>query len=217
MRAYGNIYRVTCISTQKVYIGKTVQELHIRRASHYRKANAGSNTHFHNALRRYPIENFSWEIIETDIPKDLLSDREKYWIAYYTANDPTKGYNLTPGGDGGPIRQGFITSDKVRAKIGDANRGKQRSPEVREKIRIRALQREEERKQRGVAHTNAGRQHSDKQNREHSEWMKLHPTRKPGDWIPSEETRKKWREQRKGRTPWNKGKKLTKLEGHTGA
>lgn len=217
MKDYGEIYRVTCILTQKVYIGKTVQELRIRRASHYRKANAGSNTHFHNALRCYPIESFFWEVIETNIPKDLLSDREKYWIAYYTASDPAKGYNLTPGGDGGPIRQGFITPDEVKAKIGNANRGKQRSAEIKEKIRIRALQREEERKQRGESHPNAGRQHSDKQNREHSEWMKLHPTRKSGEWTPSEETRRKWREQRKGRTPWNKGKKLTKLEEHQGA
>lgn len=33
--------------------------------------------------------------------RELLKEREKYWIAYYeTFSDKTKGYNITPGGDG---------------------------------------------------------------------------------------------------------------------
>lgn len=33
--------------------------------------------------------------------RELLQEREKYWIAYYnTYLDRTKGYNMTPGGDG---------------------------------------------------------------------------------------------------------------------
>lgn len=185
-----------------------MQELQARRAAHYRKAKTGDVTHFHNALRLYAEEAFVWEVIEKDIPAACLNDRERYWIQYYEAFDQGKGYNLTSGGDGGPIRLGYITPEEVKAKIGNANRGKRRSIETKERIKIRALQREEERKKRGQAHANAGRRHTDEQNQKHSEWMKEHPTRTSGSWVPSEETRRKWREQRKGRVPWNKGKKL---------
>ena len=33
--------------------------------------------------------------------RELLKEREKYWIDYYkTFSDNTKGYNISPGGDG---------------------------------------------------------------------------------------------------------------------
>lgn len=36
--------------------------------------------------------------------RELLQEREKYWIAYYnTYLDRTKGYNMTPGGDGSSL------------------------------------------------------------------------------------------------------------------
>lgn len=39
------------------------------------------------------------EILEL-CPEDKLGEREIYWIKYYDATNPLKGYNLTEGGDG---------------------------------------------------------------------------------------------------------------------
>lgn len=39
------------------------------------------------------------EILEFVNDKNLLKEKECYWIKYYQSNDKNKGYNLTPGGD----------------------------------------------------------------------------------------------------------------------
>lgn len=48
-------------------------------------------------MRKYGIENFSFEIIE-ECKKEELNDKEKYWINYF--NTFFNGYNLTTGGQG---------------------------------------------------------------------------------------------------------------------
>ena len=55
----------------------------------------------HLAMRMY---NYEFELLEDcqGISRKELGNREIYWIDYYeTFKDKTKGYNLTPGGDGG--------------------------------------------------------------------------------------------------------------------
>jgi len=47
-------------------------------------------------MRKYGIENFSFEIIE-ECSKEQLLEREKFWITYY--NSYYYGYNCTFGGD----------------------------------------------------------------------------------------------------------------------
>lgn len=52
------------------------------------------------AIVKYGIKDI--QIIE-EIPaenRQLLCEREKYWIAFYNSNNIENGYNLTPGGDG---------------------------------------------------------------------------------------------------------------------
>lgn len=48
------------------------------------------------ALRKYGIENFSFEIIE-ECAEEQLNERERYWVAYYDSF--YNGYNQTLGGD----------------------------------------------------------------------------------------------------------------------
>ena len=47
-------------------------------------------------MRKYGVEQFSFEIIEK-CNESLLKEREKYWIDYY--NSVNTGYNLTLGGE----------------------------------------------------------------------------------------------------------------------
>lgn len=88
------------------YIGKTVKKENQRWSDHnyeaYDTTNEDYNSILNKAIRKYGADNFSVQILENDIPNDLLSEREKYWIDYYKTyyKDNNHGYNMTRGGDG---------------------------------------------------------------------------------------------------------------------
>lgn len=94
----GLIYKATNILNNKSYIGQTVKTVEERKKEHFYMAfNKNEQTYFYNALRKYGKENFKWEILEENILKEQLNEREIFWINYY--NTFNKGYNLTKGGD----------------------------------------------------------------------------------------------------------------------
>lgn len=96
----GIIYKATNKQNGKVYIGKTSSCLRKRINLHIHMAfTKQSTTYFHNALRKYGRENFTFDILE-ETTEDL-NDRERYFIAYLDSTNIHKGYNLTRGGDGG--------------------------------------------------------------------------------------------------------------------
>lgn len=106
------IYKATSATTGKVYIGQTSQSLQERINQHNSHAYGHQyNYHFHNAIRKYGADDFNYEIIEDNIiSKDILNEREKYWISYY--NSYYEGYNSTMGGDGSIRRD-----DELIAKL----------------------------------------------------------------------------------------------------
>lgn len=85
----GVIYKATCLINKKSYIGQTKNSLKIRKSQHLR---ARDNYAFHNALQKYGINNFIWEVLE-ECDNDLLNEREVYWIDYYDTYN--SGYNCT--------------------------------------------------------------------------------------------------------------------------
>lgn len=107
----GVIYKVTCLVNGKVYIGQTV-DLKARIRSHF---STKQKYHFGFALQKYGKDNFLWEIVE-ECPKDMLDDREQYWIAFYNSNDSRYGYNLTIGGDNGDALVGWIRNHPEESK-----------------------------------------------------------------------------------------------------
>lgn len=54
------------------------------------------NNQIHTAMRELGRDNFYLEVLEK-CNKELLNEREKYWIRYY--NSYKNGYNATEGGD----------------------------------------------------------------------------------------------------------------------
>ena len=109
---YGIIYKVTNQANNKVYIGQTIQTLNERITKHYYKAKQENeyDTHFINALRKYPKENFIWKIIDEAETQEELNTKEKYWIKFY--NSIEEGYNTKDGGET------IIVTDKFLEKCG---------------------------------------------------------------------------------------------------
>lgn len=91
------IYKITNQLNGKVYIGQSINIEH-RWKEHIQEAKNGiRNYALYNAMRKYGIENFSFEIIEECSEKEL-DEKEVYYIKEY--NSYYDGYNSTLGGQG---------------------------------------------------------------------------------------------------------------------
>lgn len=90
------IYKITNIETQEIYIGKSVN-VATRWVNHIKSAcglEGVADSQFQRALKKYGIENWTFELLE-EVPKDKLTEREKFYIQMY---DTTKyGYNQRVG------------------------------------------------------------------------------------------------------------------------
>ena len=91
------IYKITNQVNGKIYIGQSVH-IKTRWQQHKQEAKLNrTNNLLYNAMRKYGVENFIFEIIE-ECTKEQLNEREIYWIKYYNSFNSDKGYNMTPGG-----------------------------------------------------------------------------------------------------------------------
>lgn len=90
----------------KSYIGKSIH-IKTRLQRHNRdryKEWEGHIPALYQAMNKYDIicDDNNVKILEVVNDIDKLNERERYWIQYYdTYHNKTKGYNETPGGDGG--------------------------------------------------------------------------------------------------------------------
>ena len=91
------IYKIQNLINGKVYIG---QIINIERRFHQHKYDDSQNSVIHRTIKKYGIENFSFEVIEECNYKDL-DEREIFWIKYYNSSNKNNGYNLTLGGQRG--------------------------------------------------------------------------------------------------------------------
>jgi group I intron endonuclease len=93
------IYKFTHIETNRSYIGQTVQNPNQRRLEHISHSrHSPKEYHFHNALRKYGIDSFTFEVIATaHTLEELNLLEEKYVNQYDSINN---GFNIRqPGGN----------------------------------------------------------------------------------------------------------------------
>lgn len=112
------IYKITCIATNKVYIGSS-SNLNRRKREHYGllRKNTHGNVYLQHSWNKYKEENFIFLNIETGVEVSILYERERYWIDYYKALEPEFGYNLSYPCDGrGTIFHSELTKEKLRRK-----------------------------------------------------------------------------------------------------
>lgn len=118
---FGLIYKITSKTSKKSYIGQTIN-YHTRIKKH-KMETSNTNTHFGRAIRKYGWKDFIVEVVEDNLPLEILDEREKYWINYFdTVNN---GYNSTYGAKGGNTycKKSKQEMDEIKAKISIANSG----------------------------------------------------------------------------------------------
>jgi len=93
MSAY--IYCIINHITNQRYIGKTEHSVQTRFQRHKSNALRGDDTYLYRSMRKYGVDNFSIDLVETTT-EDLVNLREVYYIQSLLPE-----FNMTTGGDGG--------------------------------------------------------------------------------------------------------------------
>ena len=90
------IYKIVNLVNGKIYVGQSIniQKRWYQHKSDYNKE--GGCPILYAAIRKYGIENFSFEVIE-ECSLELLDEKEKYWISQMNTLNPN-GYNIALGG-----------------------------------------------------------------------------------------------------------------------
>ena len=99
------IYKITNLINGKIYIGQSIniqQRWKAHRARPFYKEGEQYQTPLYRAIRKYGLQNFSFEVIE-ECFENQLNEKEQYYIEYYDTTNQDKGYNLTKGGQAGSV------------------------------------------------------------------------------------------------------------------
>lgn len=110
------VYKHTSPS-DKVYIGITTNP-----KKRWRKSNYSYNKHFTNAINKYGWNNFKHEILFSNLSAEEAKQKEIELIAFYDSANPSKGYNVSLGGD--------IVSKSSREKISKTKKGQKLSKNI---------------------------------------------------------------------------------------
>lgn len=88
------VYKIVNLVNKKVYIGSTKRSFYNRKRSHFLKLknNIHYNTHLQNAINKYGIENFIFEIITICNPEYTIL-LENFFINLFKSNLKDYGYN----------------------------------------------------------------------------------------------------------------------------
>ncbi len=125
-KPYGVIYAITNKIDGKVYIGQTIN--YKKRLLSYKGLRCKGQPLIYNALRKNGIGSFTFEIIDEAVSKVQLDLLEIVYIGKFRSLYKKYGYNLQSGGS---YPRQAVSSNR---KIGNANRGKTRSDDVKNKM-----------------------------------------------------------------------------------
>lgn len=103
----GLIYIIKNDLNNKVYIGQTTTTtIECRFSEHCKPSTLKTRQYkIHNAIKKYGKNHFYCELLEDQIPIELLNDKEIEYIEKY--NSYNCGYNSTKGGDGRTINKDY--------------------------------------------------------------------------------------------------------------
>lgn len=171
-------------------------------ATEFDRKYKGSGVAVTNAFNKYGRDNFKCEVLQWCTTQTQLNAAEDNCIKLYCTMYPN-GYNLKGGGSHGKLckktrkkisesnKKKHVMSEDGRKRLSESRKGKTLSEETKKKISI-AKSNPSETTRKKMSESAKGR-------------------------VLSDETRKKLSEIRKGRIPWNKGKKCDNIsQSHKG-
>ena len=98
----GAIYMIINSCNNKVYIGQTTRSAKERFSDHMKDYKYSKNkSKLYSAIRELGANNFSYRIIEDNVPNEKLIEREMHYIEVF--NSCNNGYNTRKGGKGGRV------------------------------------------------------------------------------------------------------------------
>lgn len=196
----------------KWYIGQSI-DINRRYNEHIKSKTTDINSFDYTLIKN--INDFEFVILE-ECNKELLNQREEYYISKYNSN--ITGYNRTKGGSRFPDNYIYTEHHLNAIKNSWTNERKQKASETQHIVQTE-FYKTEQGKQIAKEHSirMTGRKQSDetktkrnnklKQVIHNEEWNKKVSESLKGKTI-SKETRQKLSESHKGKSPGNKGKKF---------
>ncbi|MBD2753766.1 GIY-YIG nuclease family protein [Spirosoma validum] len=136
---FSGIYKFTNKLNGKVYIGQAINMY--KRFLQHRRLKDDFN--FARALKKYGVDNFSFEAIERVDDIEQLDAKEQYWLDYYQSYTKDKGYNTvifvnspTKGRKREPweTANGLAALKKQREEIGHPWLGRSHSEAAKKKL-----------------------------------------------------------------------------------
>lgn len=111
-RSFPCIYEIYCQSENRYYIGQTIKPINDRISKHFSDAKSGREQPLYVSIRnnKYNRDLYSVRVIERLEDKNLLDEKEIYWIDNYIKEGRLL-YNVELGG-----RKGCIVSQETREK-----------------------------------------------------------------------------------------------------
>jgi group I intron endonuclease len=163
-KIFGIVYKSTNMVNGKCYIGQTTQTLNRRISGHIhnsiKKMYKGI---FSQAIRKYGIENFKWEVLQECYTREELDNTEKIFIE----KNKEICYNISIGGLGSSgFKQSPISIEKRRIKL----LGKKRTDEQKrlQSERMKGRKQTEEQRQKNIK-CHMGLKHSEETRKKMSE------------------------------------------------
>ena len=123
------IYKITNKVNNKIYVGKTIKTLDQRLHQHFQEAlrwknnnnKYNYNSKLYPAIVKYGKDNFEISLLAEFDDNINLEEMEIFYIKELNALDDNIGYNISPGGKGGPLFKGHKHSDGVKKLLSDKN------------------------------------------------------------------------------------------------
>jgi group I intron endonuclease len=92
-----HIYKFTHIDSGRVYIGQTIQDPNQRRLEHIADSkHSPKSYHFHNALKKYGVDSFTFEVLAEATSIEELNMLEETFIQQF--DSIVNGFNIRNGG-----------------------------------------------------------------------------------------------------------------------
>lgn len=124
------IYKITCLSNLKIYIGST-SDIKIRWRNHRNslRRNKHVNKYLQNAWNKYGEENFRFEVIEIISNQDFLNEREQFWLDNTKSFNGEVGFNILPFANS--VR-GYKHTNETKEKIRNRQKGRKMPEHLKE-------------------------------------------------------------------------------------